>query len=199
MELVLATKHWHKIREIKHILKAMSSLDVYSLYDFPQVSLPIIEKEAPLEMAKQIALSVAKQTQKWALADCSLLRIPVIDALFGSFSEDFVDKDQQMLRLRKQILKELENTPSGERSAYLECNMALASPSKLEKQARSICEGFIAPKELGGNGHGYDFIFIKNGYDKTFSQMSEDFKNKISHRRKALDNISLTLESLQPV
>ena len=70
--------------------------------------------------------------------------------------------------------------------------------SKLfRKYVLSTCEGQITKKELGGNGYGYDSIFIKSGYNKTFAQLPEETKNKISHRGNALQKILIKLESIK--
>ena len=76
------------------------------------------------------------------------------------------------------------------------CCLALASPEGVKKITTGICEGYIAAQERGRNGHGYDPIFIKNDYNETFAELEEQTKNRISHRRKALDKMLATLESL---
>jgi len=83
-----------------------------------------------------------------------------------------------------------------ERSAYFECCLALAGSKGLMKTVTGTCEGMIAGKEKGRNGFGYDAVFIKHDYDKTFSELDEQTKNRISHRRKAFDKLISLLENL---
>ena len=59
------------------------------------------------------------------------------------------------------------------------------------------CEGRIETQERGGEGFGYDPLFVKHDYNQTFAELKEAVKNKISHRRKALDKIAITIESIQ--
>ena len=82
------------------------------------------------------------------------------------------------------------------RQAYFECTLAIASPEGLKKCVRGTCEGNILTEEKGGKGFGYDSLFVKLEYGKTFAQLEENIKNRISHRRKALDKLHLFLESL---
>ena len=81
------------------------------------------------------------------------------------------------------------------RSAHFECTLALCSPAGVVKTFRGICEGTIILSERGGNGFGYDPLFLKHGYNQTFSELDEAVKNQISHRAKALQKLVLKLES----
>ena len=196
MDLVIATKHWHKIREIRQILKPLSFLDVYSLHDFPDCKIEDVKTTSLKEKSASIASFCSQKLQKWVLSDCSRLVIPAIQSEFSSLSEDFFDSERNLPKIRKQILSEMRSIKEGDRSAYLECYMVLAGPEGIKKQVHSVCEGSITTEEIGNHGHSYDFLFVKNNYDKTLAQLGEEIKNKVSHRRKALDNILLTLETL---
>ncbi len=68
--------------------------------------------------------------------------------------------------------------------------------ARIKKCVRGVCEGTILTEEKGGKGFGYDSLFVKYEYGKTFSELEENVKNRISHRRKALDKLHLLLESL---
>ena len=72
---------------------------------------------------------------------------------------------------------------------------AFFSRRSSKKCAKGICEGSILIKERGGSGFGYDPLFVKYGYSKSFGELEESIKNRISHRRKALDKLLLSLES----
>ena len=74
--------------------------------------------------------------------------------------------------------------------------MALASPEGLKKCVKGISEGLITDHERGSFGFGYDSVFIKYEYGKTFAELEEDIKNRISHRRKAIEKLLPSLEAL---
>ena len=60
--------------------------------------------------------------------------------------------------------------------------------------ARGECRGRIADRKRGGQGFGYDPVFIPDGYEETFAELGTDFKNTISHRAKALDELERLME-----
>jgi XTP/dITP diphosphohydrolase len=90
----------------------------------------------------------------------------------------------------------MKNILDPDRQGYFECWLAIATPHGLKKCVRGVCEGNILTEEKGGKGFGYDSLFVKYEYGKTFSELEENVKNRISHRRKALDKLHLLLESL---
>ena len=70
------------------------------------------------------------------------------------------------------------------------------SPQGVKKTGRGTCEGKILSQEKGGGGFGYDPLFVKHEYSKSFAELEESVKNRISHRRKAFDKILPSIESL---
>jgi XTP/dITP diphosphohydrolase len=98
---------------------------------------------------------------------------------------------------RQKLLKDMKDLQESGRFAYFECWIAIASPEGLQKIEHGVCEGSILEEEKGSHGFGYDPIFRKHEYGKTFAELDEAIKNRISHRRKAFDRISLFLESLE--
>ena len=81
-----------------------------------------------------------------------------------------------------------------ERAAYYECCLALVSPDGYERCFSGICEGQILTEERGRHGFGYDSLFQKHDYEKSFGEIDESTKNRISHRRKAFDKLVTALE-----
>ena len=74
--------------------------------------------------------------------------------------------------------------------------MTLASKEGIKKQASGLCEGQLLLIPRGSRGFGYDSLFVKYDYSKTFAELEDDLKNKISHRRKAFDKLINTLHTL---
>ena len=88
------------------------------------------------------------------------------------------------------ILDELTASGSGDRRARFVCAMAVADENgKILSSAEGICRGVIAPAPRGTGGFGYDPIFVPDGFDKTFGELSTDVKQKISHRFRAFEQI----------
>jgi XTP/dITP diphosphohydrolase len=196
IEIVIASKNIHKIREFKEILNGLKNFDVLSLRDFPNYTPPEETGKTFEENAITKAVHAAKTLNKLVLADDSGLVVPALKGEPGVFSARYAGNNATDADNRKKLLSNMENLEEAERNAYFECCLAIASPKGLEKSICAICEGKIIRKEKGGGGFGYDPIFIKNDYNKTFAELESSVKNKISHRRKAIDKLLIYLESL---
>lgn len=196
-QLVIASKNIHKIREIKTILNELiPNIDLLSLIDFPEY-IPPEEKGSSFEdNAKIKAIHAAKALNRWVISDDSGLVVPALNGEPGIFSARYAGEKATDSDNRKKLLSKLQDLSDKDLYAYFECCMALASPEGLKKSVCAKCEGRIEKKEKGGEGFGYDPLFIKHDYNQTFAQLKEAIKNKISHRRKALDKIALIIESL---
>jgi XTP/dITP diphosphohydrolase len=196
MQIVIASHNVHKIREFRAILKPLAGLDILSLIDFPDYHLPPETGTTFEENAIIKAVDAATHLNKWVLADDSGLVVPALQGAPGVYSARYAGPDATDAENRKKLLAEMKHLHETLRQAYFECWIALASPQGLKKVVRGLCEGMILDHERGGQGFGYDPLFIKHEYGKTFAEMDETTKNRISHRRKAFDRILPALESL---
>ena len=197
MELVLASHNLHKIREFREMLKPLKNIDVLSLIDFPEYKLPEETGSTFVENALLKAEHAAKELNKWVIADDSGLVVPALEGRPGVYSKRYAGEDATCCENRVKLTKEMKDFTDLQRSAYFECSLALVSPEGFIKTATGIVEGTIATAEKGSSGFGYDPLFVKNDYDKTFAEIDETTKNKISHRRKAFEKLSGTLETLK--
>ncbi|MDP1608297.1 MAG: RdgB/HAM1 family non-canonical purine NTP pyrophosphatase [Chlamydiales bacterium] len=197
-QLVIASQNMHKVREFRTMLKGLTHLDVRSLCDFPEYE-PLPETGSSFEeIAIAKATHAANALQCLVLAEDSGLVIPALQGSPGIYSSRFAGEQASDLDNRKKILEEMRHLLDDDRSAYYESWVALASPEGLVKCARGTCEGKIAIAERGNSGFGYDCLFIKHEYNKTFGELTESIKNRVSHRRKALDKILPFLDSPSP-
>ncbi|MBA3722415.1 MAG: XTP/dITP diphosphatase [Parachlamydiaceae bacterium] len=197
MEIVLATSNLHKIREFKDMLKALSHIDLLSLHQFPQYEIPEETGSTFKENAILKAEKAAKELNKWVLADDSGLIVPALKGEPGLHSARYAGPQATDTENRKKLLQAMENLSDHQRNAYCECCIAIASPDGLKKCVTGLCEGYILTEERGRNGFGYDPLFVKNDYQKSFAELDNTTKNLISHRRKAIERILAFLESLR--
>lgn len=196
MTLILASRNMHKVREFRSMLKAIPSLDLLSLCDFPQYQ-PPEETEKTFEgNAILKATHAAKTLNHWVLADDSGLIVPALNGEPGVFSARYAGNHATDADNRKKLLDSMQHLLDDDRHAYFECWLVLASPQGVKKTVRGTCEGKLLAQERGGGGFGYDPLFVKHEYSKTFAELEESIKNRISHRRKALDKLIGSLESL---
>ena len=198
VELVIASTNVHKIREFKAMLKSNHRFDLRSLRDFPDYVQPPETGATFEENATLKAVDAAKTLNRWVIADDSGLVVPSLGGSPGVYSARFAGKDATDADNRKLLLEKMQHLLEEDRFAYYECCLVLASPSGVKICVRGLCEGTLLSTEKGGGGFGYDPLFIKHGYNKTFAEMEEATKNRVSHRRKALDKLLLALESVFP-
>lgn len=196
MELVIASSNVHKIREFRAILKKMGNFDLLSLLDFPQYTPPQETGKSFEENAIIKAEHAAKALNRWVIADDSGLVIPALQGAPGIYSRRYASEHASDKENRKKLLQEMAHLQDANRQGYFECWIALASPQGVKKTTKGVSEGMIIDREKGSFGFGYDSIFVKHEYGKTFAELDEDTKNRISHRRKALDKLIPALESL---
>lgn len=196
IEIVIASTNIHKIREFRDMLKNIPNLDLLSLNDFPNYVPPEETGSTFEENAVLKAVNAAKSLNRYCIADDSGLVVPALKGAPGVYSARFAGSHATDLDNRRKLLSEMALFVDEERNAYFECCIVLASPSGVEKIAKGVSEGTIAAHDKGGSGFGYDPIFIKHDYNKSFAELGDTVKNRISHRRKALDKIITSLEVL---
>ncbi|MBU6384001.1 MAG: XTP/dITP diphosphatase [Verrucomicrobia bacterium] len=196
MELVIASTNVHKVRELRNMLKPLGCFDLLSLCDFPNYVQPEETGTTFEENARLKAEHAAKALGRWVIAEDSGLVVPAINGEPGVYSARYAGKDATDVENRKKLLDAMQHLIDEDRQAFFECVIALASPKGVKKCVKGSCEGLLLAKERGGGGFGYDPLFVKHGYNKTFAEIGESVKNRISHRRKALDKILPVLESL---
>lgn len=197
MELVIASTNVHKIREFRVMLKPLLHFDILSLLDFPHYEPPYETENSFEGNAILKAEHAAKALNRWVLADDSGLVVPALQGLPGVRSARFAGETATDRENCQKLLQEMHHLQDTDRCAYFECCIALASPDSLKKCVKGICEGMIIDQEKGRYGFGYDSLFLKHEYSKTFAELEEDIKNRISHRRKAFDKIILFLDSIK--
>ena len=201
MEIVIASTNLHKIREIKGILKNQYPFDFLSLLDFPDYKPPQNIGSTFKENAFIKATHAAKNLKKWVIADDSGLVIPALEQTLRLKNQGYPFEHGSDKENRENLIKALKSIPETERTGYYICALAFASTNRIEQEVKGLCEGFLTLTPRGRYGFGYDPLFLKYDYNKTFAEIDEKTKNKISHRRKALDKLSPIFESLltQPI
>ena len=196
LKLVIASTNIHKVREFRTLFKSFPKIDLLSLCDFPNYVQPEETGKTFEENAVLKAEHAAKTLGVLVLADDSGLTVPVLGGAPGVHSARYAGDMATDLENRKKLLSAMSPFLDEARSAFYECCLVLASPEGIKKIAKGTCEGVLASQDKGGSGFGYDSIFIKHGYQKSFGELEESVKNRVSHRRKALDKIVNTIETL---
>ncbi len=125
----------------------------------------------------------------WVLADDSGLEVDALGGRPGVLSARYAGEEASWAERRAHLLHELRGLSASARGARFVSHVALVSADGSELVAQGAVEGSIATQEFGAGGFGYDPIFLYAPAATTFAQMSEEAKNRCSHRRIAADNL----------
>lgn len=184
-KLVLASRNPHKIEEMKSLLAPLG-IEVLSAQDFPELE-EVIEDKDTLECnALKKSRYVAGKTGLPALSDDTGLEVDALNGAPGVWSARYAGEDASYSDNVNKLLAELKDRD--ERTARFRTVMALSRPGKEDLFFEGSCEGHITEEESGDGGFGYDPVFMPEGYDKTFAELSPETKNSISHRGRAMQN-----------
>ena len=196
MDLVIATGNFHKILELKAIIRnQFKDIEILSLKDFIQyVADPEIGSTFS-EIAENKAMHAARALGLYVIADDSGLVVPGLNGEPGIFSRRYAGDNATDKENRDKLIQQMKLLEADSRFAYFECALSFAGPKGPIKTIRGVCEGTILPEAKGRGGFGYDPLFMKHDYNKTFAELEEDIKNRISHRRKAFDKMIPYIES----
>lgn len=177
--IVVATTNAHKVGEYRKLL-ADQNVELKSLLDYP--GFPEVEEngETFAENAAIKALAACKYCDVPAFADDSGLEVEALDGRPGVYSSRYADSDPE--RIAK-LLKELEGCEN--RKARFVCAISIAFNGEVIETFEGEVRGTITLEPKGEGGFGYDPVFLPDGYDQTFGELTPDVKNKISHRAMA--------------
>lgn len=184
MKIIVASHNPGKIREFKQIFEPRG-YEVVSVLEMG-VSMDAVEEtgETFAENAIIKARYIFEQTGLKAVADDSGLVIEAMPHDLGVRSARFMGEDTPYSEKHAEIFKRLENETN--RNAYFHSAIAYVGP-EIEEVFEGSVHGVIAHEVMGAEGFGYDPIFVPNGFEKSFGQMTKDEKNAISHRGVALE------------
>jgi XTP/dITP diphosphohydrolase len=195
MEIVLATRNKDKIKEISALFSQLP-IKILTLDQFPDVGEVIEDGKNCAENAIKKAEEVSKKTGKPALSDDSALEIDALDGAPGVYSARFAGEKVTYQDNRTKVLSLMRGIPEGKRKACFKTVLALVIPGKEPILAEGTTEGTIGFSEQGEEGFGYDPIFHLKGDRRSYSQMTSEEKNRVSHRGKAAEQMKKILEKV---
>ena len=192
--IVVATNNPGKLKEFALLLPDFKIISQTSLNITPEEELG----ETFFENSLQKARVANNASGMISLGDDSGLIVPALNNLPGLRSARYAHENATDEENRQHLRKELEALDLNQTKAYFVCVLVLVqvSADPYPLIATGLLEGSVKTTMQGANGFGYDPIFKPEGYDKTFSEMSLDEKNKISHRAKAIQQLVSFLNNL---
>ncbi|MDU5466350.1 MAG: RdgB/HAM1 family non-canonical purine NTP pyrophosphatase [Peptoniphilus harei] len=192
-KIVLSTDNKNKLREIREILEDLD-VKIYGKSDIDGMDFEVIEDGDTLyDNALKKAAAMAERVDYAVLADDTGLFVNALAGEPGVHSARYASEHDDK-KNREKLLNNLKD--KDDRSAYFKTEIILIDEEKNIIPIEGVCPGKISLEERGDNGFGYDSIFIPEGFDKTFAEMSHEEKNQISHRSRALKNLRDKLSKL---
>lgn len=185
--LLIATHNDNKRKEIKSLLKSYEHVKVMNFSDLVVQPPMIVENGKTFRQnAVKKAVTVSRFFDGVVLADDSGLEVNVLDGRPGVRSARFARTKATDDENNAKLLKLLGTTPEHKRGARFVCHIAVAKDGHLIGSFEGDVKGKILFEPRGKKGFGYDPLFVPDGYEKSFAEMTPAYKNRISHRSRAL-------------
>jgi len=196
IELLVATRNRHKTREIQHILGPK-----FMVRDLADTAIPEICEHGTSfeENAKLKALAASRHLPALVIADDSGLEVDALGGAPGIYSARYAGANATSRDKIDKLLRELARVRAiGDgRLARFRCVVALARNGDLLGTFEGTVEGRIADEARGDAGFGYDPIFVPDGFEQTFGELTTEVKNTISHRGKAIRALALSVRRIE--
>jgi len=186
-EIVIATRNRHKFDEIREILTGLNCKLLFA-GDYPDI--PEVEEDSNLLLVNALdkAKEVAKYIGKPCIADDTGLFVRYLGNRPGAFAARYAGPGCSYEDNVNKLLDEL--TGITDRHAIFVTMSVYYDPVKnIIDTAEGIVEGEIVDQRRGEGGFGYDPIFKPAGQDLTYAQMTDEVKNKLSHRYLSLQKL----------
>jgi XTP/dITP diphosphohydrolase len=189
--LFLASRNPKKLEELRRILNAsVADIEVVGLVDVPAYDEPA-ETEPTFEGNALIKARIGlAATGLPTLADDSGLCVDALNGMPGVLSARWAGRSKDDAANNALLLAQLSDVPDERRGARFRCAVAFATPRGAESVVFGEMTGRIIRETRGSNGFGYDVVFVPDGEVRTSAEMSDDEKDKISHRGKSLRRIA---------
>jgi len=184
-QLLLATRNRHKKRELQELLADME-VEILTLKDVDPIPEVVEDGETFEANAVKKARATAMAAGILSLADDSGLEVDALQGKPGVYSARFAGEHATDEENNAKLLKLMESVPDEKRTARFVSVIAICDPQGHVETVRGECKGTIARIPAGNGGFGYDPLFIPQGYEQTYAQLSAEEKNRISHRGVAL-------------
>jgi XTP/dITP diphosphohydrolase len=197
VEFVLATFNRDKLRELGALLD-LPGLALTALCDVPGARAPEETGATLRENALLKARAALAMTGRPALADDTGLEVDALDGRPGIHAARFSGPGATYESNRRRLLAELEDVEPARRTARFRCACVACLPGGRELVAEGVLEGRITTAPRGANGFGYDPLFEVEDTGRTMAELTEDEKNAVSHRARAVRALAARLAAAFP-
>ena len=183
MRVYVATKNRGKLREMEQIFAdSPLALATYADYADPDEGDSSYAENAALK-ARALHAQLARARLRGAvLADDSGLEVMALDRRPGVLTAYYGGVELPWPQRRAHLLRELATTASADRRARFVCAMHVIGEDDREFATMATVDGLVADEDRGEGGFSFDPIFFSPALGRTFAEISDEEKNRISHR-----------------
>lgn len=185
-KVILASRNKGKLEEIKSILQKFG-METISRDD---AGIPTFEVEETGSTFEENSLLKAQAIMDVAhvitIADDSGLEVDALSGAPGIYSARYAGENCTFEDNNRKLLQELDGVPEEQRGAAFVSVITMLFPNGEKLVARGECRGKILTELRGEEGFGYDPLFMPDGENRSFAEMTSEEKNRISHRAKSL-------------
>ena len=200
MKLHLASGNAHKVQEFQALAdaSALGGLEILSARAVGGMP-PVVEDTGTFHgnaLKKARALQALVGKEAWVLSDDSGICVDALGGLPGVESAYYAGPQGDSAANLAKLVEVMKAVPRAERGASFVCVLCLVGPEGRTLHVEGRCEGALLVSPQGGAGFGYDPLFVPDGYDRSFAELGEADKNRLSHRARAWAKLTQWLREL---
>lgn len=199
MKLYLASGNAHKVEEMNALARA-SGLDVEIVSAKAVGGMPPVAEDtgtfAGNAVKKACALKAVLPADAWVLSDDSGVCVDALGGEPGVESAYYAGPQGDSRANLLKLVETMRGVPAGRRGGYFYCLLALLGPDGEPQIFEGCCNGVLLDEPRGGGGFGYDPIFLPEGHDRSYAELTEAEKNGISHRGRAWAGLAERLRAI---
>lgn len=188
MKLYFASGNAHKAAELQALADA-SRLPLQIVSARAIGGMPPVEEDAGTFIGnarkKAFALRDRVPAGAWTLADDSGVCVDALGGAPGVDSAYYAGPQGDSAANLAKLVAVMRDVPDERRGARFYCVLVLIAPDGAEHVFEGACEGRLLREPRGGAGFGYDPLFVPDGFDRSYAELGDDAKNRISHRARA--------------
>lgn len=188
MRVFLASGNAHKVAELRTLAAASGlPITIHSAREAGGMP-PVVEDTGTFRGnagKKARALLAVLPPGAWALADDSGVCVDTLEGAPGVESAYYAGPQSDPAANLAKLVEVMRPVPRDRRGACFLCVLCLAGPGGVEEYFEGRCEGRLRHEPWGGEGFGYDPLFIPHGYTETYAELGDEVKSRISHRARA--------------
>ncbi len=193
MRLYFASGNAHKAAELQGLARVLDApVDIVSARSLG--GMPEVTEDAGTFVGnarkKAAALRQRVPSDGWVLADDSGVCVDALEGAPGVESAYYAGPQGDSAANLAKLEQAMRGVPAERRGAHFLCVLVVQGPGGAEEVFEGLCRGRLLESPRGDAGFGYDPLFVPDGYDRSYAELGEDVKNRISHRAQAFARLA---------